>query len=62
MLIVTNKMQHNTVFFIVVEALHIPGGFPTRHQEPKNCMCSIWYLLSLVAATANMVDMEHVEL
>jgi hypothetical protein len=52
MLIVTNKMQRNTIFFIAVKALHVSGGFPSHHQELKNCSCSIWYLLSLVAATA----------
>jgi hypothetical protein len=58
MLIVTNKMQSNTIFFIVVKVLHVSGGFPTHHQELKNCACSIWYLLGLVAATANVVEME----
>jgi hypothetical protein len=51
MLILTNKLQRNTIFFIVVKAPHVSGGFPAHHQELKNCTCSIWYLLSLVAAT-----------
>jgi hypothetical protein len=38
MLIVTNKLQHNTIFFIVVKALHVSGGFPTHHHELKNYM------------------------
>jgi hypothetical protein len=58
MLIVTNKMQRNTTFFIVVKALHVSGGFPAHHHELKNCTCSIWYLLSLVVATASVVEME----
>jgi hypothetical protein len=58
MLIVTNKMQRNTIFFIVVKALHVSGGFPAHHQELKNCTCIVWYLLSLVAAAASMVEME----
>jgi hypothetical protein len=33
MLIVTNKMQRNTILFIVVKALHVSGGFPAHHQE-----------------------------
>jgi hypothetical protein len=33
LLIVTNKMQRNAVFFIVVKALHVSGGFPAPHQE-----------------------------
>jgi hypothetical protein len=44
-------MQHNTLFFITVNAVYVSGGFPTHHQELKNCTYSIWYLLSLVAAT-----------
>jgi len=52
-------MQHNTIFFIVVKALHVSGGFPAHHQELKNCTYNIWYLLSLVAATPGMVEMEQ---
>jgi hypothetical protein len=29
----TNEMQHFTVFFIVVSALHVLSGFSTHHQE-----------------------------
>jgi hypothetical protein len=58
MLIVTNKMQRNAIFFIAVKVLHVSGGFPAHHQELKNCLCSIWYLLSLVAATGSLVEME----
>jgi hypothetical protein len=53
MLIITNKMQRNTIFFTAGKALHVSGGFPAHHQELKNCTYSIWYLLSLVAATAS---------
>jgi hypothetical protein len=28
-------MQRNTIFFIVVEALHVSGGFLAHHQEQK---------------------------
>jgi hypothetical protein len=35
MLIITNKMQRNTIFFIVVKALRVSGGFPAHHQELK---------------------------
>jgi hypothetical protein len=52
-------MQRNTTFFIVVKALRVSGGLPTHHQELENCTCSIWYLLSLVAATASVVEMFH---
>jgi len=55
MLIITNKMQHNTLFFILVTALHVSGGFPAHRQELKNCTYRIWYLSSLYAATAQAV-------
>jgi hypothetical protein len=53
MLIVTNKMQRNTIFFIAVKALHVSGGFSAHHQELKNCTYSIWYMSRLLAATAS---------
>jgi hypothetical protein len=53
-------MQRNTIFFIVVEDLQVSGGFPAHHQELKNCTYSIWYLLSLVAASPSVVEMELV--
>jgi hypothetical protein len=48
-------MQRYTIFFIVVSALHVSGGFSANHQELKiqNCTHSIWYVLSLLAATAS---------
>jgi hypothetical protein len=58
MLIATNNMQPNTIFFIAVKAVHVSDGFPAHHQELKICTCSIWYLLSLAAATASVVEME----
>jgi len=33
-------MQRNTIFFIVVKALHVSGVFPAHHQELKNCTYS----------------------
>ena len=55
-------MQHNTIFFIVVKALHVSGGFPAHYQELKNCTYNIWYLLSLVAATPSVAEMFHLNL
>jgi hypothetical protein len=34
-------MQHYTMFFIVVSAVHVSSGFSSHHQELKNCTCSI---------------------
>jgi hypothetical protein len=30
-------MQRYTIFFIIVNALHVSGGFSANHQELKNC-------------------------
>ena len=49
----TNKMQRYTIFFIIVNALHVSGGFSAHHQELKNCTLSIAYVPSLLAATAS---------
>jgi hypothetical protein len=32
---VTNKMQRYTVFFIIVNAVHVSGGFSAQHQGLK---------------------------
>jgi len=46
-------MQRYTIFFIIVNALHVSGGFSAHHQELKNCKNSIGYMPSLLAATAS---------
>ena len=51
-------MQRNTIFFIAVKVLHVSGGLLAHHQELRNCTYSIRYLLSLVPATAGVVEME----
>jgi hypothetical protein len=33
--------------------LHVSGGLPTHHQELINCTYIIWYMSSLLAATAS---------
>jgi hypothetical protein len=50
----TNKMQRFTVFFIIVNTLHVSGGFFVHHQELKNCIHSIWYVPGLLAATVSL--------
>jgi len=30
-------MQRYTIFFIIVNALHVSGGFSAHHQGIKNC-------------------------
>ena len=54
LLSVTNKMQRHTIFFIIVNALHVSGSFSAHHQELKNCTHSIGYMSSLLAATDSM--------
>ena len=49
----TNKIQPYTIFFIIVNDLHVSGGFSAQHQELKNCTHSIWYMTGLLAATAS---------
>jgi hypothetical protein len=56
LLSITNNIQHYTIFFIIVNAVHVSGGFSTHHQELKNCTHSIQYVPGLVAATASI---EH---
>jgi len=34
-------MQHYTIVFITVNALHVSDGFSAHHQELKNCTHSI---------------------
>ena len=51
-------MQPCTVFFIIVNAVHVSGGFSVHHQELKNCTHSIGYMPSLHAATASMDELE----
>ena len=46
-------MLRYTVFFIIVNALHVSGGFFAHHQEFKNCIHSIWCVPDLLAATAS---------
>ena len=52
LLSITNKMQRYTIFFIIVNALHVSGGFSVHRQELKNCTHSIGFMPSLLAATA----------
>jgi hypothetical protein len=51
----TNKMQHYTIFFITVNALHVSGRFSTHHQELKTVhtasgICQACLLLPLAVA------------
>jgi len=52
-------MQHYTIFFITVNALHVSGGFCAHHQDLKNCTHSIGYMSNLLAATTSMVSSKQ---
>jgi len=51
-------MQCYTIFFIIVNAVCVSGGFSAHHQELKNCTHGIGYMLNLLAATASMGELE----
>jgi len=51
-------MQRYTIFFIIVNAVRVSGGFCAHHQELKNCTHSIGYMPSLLAATASVGELE----
>jgi hypothetical protein len=44
-------IQSYTIFFIIVNALHVSDGFSAHRQELKNCTHSIGYMPDLLAAT-----------
>jgi len=46
-------MQRYKIFFIIVNALHVSGGFSAHLQELKNCIYSICYVPGLLAATSS---------
>ena len=51
-------MQRYTIFFIIVNVLHVSGGFSAHHQELKNCAHCIGYVPGLLAATASVGELE----
>jgi hypothetical protein len=62
---ITNKMQLYTIFFTIVNVLHVSGGFSAHHQELKNVhtasgVCQACLLLPLaVAASKGLKHVEH---
>jgi hypothetical protein len=52
-------MQRYTIFFIIINALHVSGGFSVHHQELKNCTHGIGYVPGLLAATASVGELEY---
>jgi len=52
-------MQRYTIFFTIVNALHVSGGSSAHHQELRNCTHSIRYMPSLLAATTSMGELDQ---
>jgi hypothetical protein len=50
---ITNNMQRYTVSFIIVNAVHVSGGFSAHHQELNYCTHNIWCVPGLLAVTAS---------
>jgi hypothetical protein len=62
-------MQRYTIFFVIVNAVHVSGGFCVHHQEFKNCTqyrvyaklgiysmpCTVFELLMMGGETARHV-------
>ena len=53
----TNKMHRYTIFFITVNALCF-RRFLRPSSGAQNCTRSIWYMSSLLAATAGVSELE----
>ena len=49
----TNKTQSLIIFFIIIYALRVSGGFFRPSSGAQELAHSIWYVLSLLAATAS---------
>jgi len=49
----TGLQWNRYLFFIIVNAVHVSGGFSAHQQELKNCTHSVRYMPSLLAATAS---------
>ena len=59
LLSITNKMQLYTIFFIIVNVLHVSGGFSAHHQELKivhtaSGICQACLLLPLAVAASKL--------
>jgi hypothetical protein len=54
-------MQRYTSFYIIVNALHVSGGFSAHHQELKNCAHSIGYMLAVAESKLHIYPMLYVQ-
>jgi hypothetical protein len=63
LLSITNKIEHYTIFFIAVNALHVSGGFSAHHQELETvhtssgiCQACLLLPLAWIAVAASKPD------
>jgi hypothetical protein len=50
-------MQRFTIFYIIVNALHVSGAFSAHHQELKNCTQNIWHVPDAVCTVLELLMM-----
>jgi len=58
-------MQPYTIFFIIVNALHVSGGFSAHHQELKNLLAATasgsskqaWFIPDVVCTVFELLMM-----
>jgi len=55
-------MQRYTIFFTIVNALHVSGGFSAHHQDLKNCTASgsskqAWHIPDAVCTVLEILMM-----
>jgi hypothetical protein len=46
------------MFFIIISALHVSGGFSTYHQELIKLICSLGYCHAFLLSTAGVDGLE----
>jgi hypothetical protein len=52
LLSITNKMQHYTIFFIIVNAVHGSGGSSKQAWHIPDAVCTVFDLLMMDGETA----------
>jgi hypothetical protein len=47
-----------TMFFIIISALHVSGGFSAHHQELIKMHVQLWYCHAFLLSTAGVDGLE----
>jgi hypothetical protein len=47
-----------TVFFIIISAVHVSGGFSAHHQELIKLYVQPWFCHAFLLSTAGVDDLE----